>query len=156
MRNSIYRDGLKSEPILLSNIQAEPGRILLQPREHSLAHLCTLGVHRMSCWKWKETKQQPYSARLGHQLSCCLVSLNFLWDIQRSPRVKITHHPIWTEFQWGRKDFCANEALPSSSYEKLKLFLRIHHFGAQALLGESCLRRLGVSLQVFICPHTSP
>ena len=30
------------------------------------------------------------------------------------------HYQIWTEFQWGRKDFCANEALPSSSY----LYLR--------------------------------
>ena len=29
---------------------------------------------------WKETKQQPCRTRPGHQLSCCLVLLIFLWE----------------------------------------------------------------------------
>ena len=36
----------------------------------------------MSHWKWRETKLQPRRARSGHQISCCLVSLHFLCDIQ--------------------------------------------------------------------------
>ena len=38
-------------------------------------------VARISHWKWRETKQQPSRARSGHQISCCLVSYNFLCDI---------------------------------------------------------------------------
>ena len=37
----VYRDGLKSGPVLLSNSQAKPSRNFLQPRDHFLAHLCT-------------------------------------------------------------------------------------------------------------------
>ena len=36
---------------------------------------------RMSHWKWTETKLQQSRARSGHQISRCLVSLNFLCDI---------------------------------------------------------------------------
>ena len=34
----------------------------------------------MSHRKWRETKQQPSRARSGNQISCCLLSLNFLCD----------------------------------------------------------------------------
>ena len=43
-------------------------------------HFTVIGA-RMSQWKWRETKLQPNRARPGHQISCCLVSLNFLRDI---------------------------------------------------------------------------
>ena len=35
---------------------------------------------RMSHWKWRETKLQPSSARSRNQISCSLVSHNFLCD----------------------------------------------------------------------------
>ena len=36
---------------------------------------------RMLYWKWRETKLQPSRANSGHQISCCLVSLQFLCNI---------------------------------------------------------------------------
>ena len=40
--SSVYRDGLKSGPVLLSNNQARPGRNFSQPRVHNKVHLCRL------------------------------------------------------------------------------------------------------------------
>ena len=39
--------------------------------------------------KWRKTKQQPSRASSGHQLSCCLVSLHFLWDILSGRHVHV-------------------------------------------------------------------
>ena len=38
----------------------------------------TVCGHRMAHMKWKETKQQPGTARPGNMLGCCLVSSHFL------------------------------------------------------------------------------
>ena len=38
-------------------------------------------VDSMSHRKWRETKQHPSRASAGYQISCCLLSLNFLCDI---------------------------------------------------------------------------
>ena len=56
---------------------------------------CFLGLERtvivatMSHWKWRETKQQPSSARLDHRISWCSVSLHFLRDILATITVEI-------------------------------------------------------------------
>ena len=42
--------------------------------------LSTGRLDRMSGRKWRETKQSQVT-RSGHQISCCSVSLHFLWDI---------------------------------------------------------------------------
>ena len=42
---------------------------------------CTVIGARMSHWKWRETKHMPSRASSGHQISCCLFSLHFLYDI---------------------------------------------------------------------------
>ena len=39
-KKNIYRDGLKTGPVLLSNSQAMQGRKFSQPRNHFSAHLC--------------------------------------------------------------------------------------------------------------------
>ena len=36
---------------------------------------------RMAQRKWKDTKQQPGTARAGNMLGCSLISFNFLWAI---------------------------------------------------------------------------
>ena len=41
---NVYTDGLKSGLVLLSNSQAGQGRKFSQPRDHFLAHICTLQV----------------------------------------------------------------------------------------------------------------
>ena len=52
----------------------------------------------MSIRKWRETKQQPSRARSGNQISCCLVSLNFLCDIlSDGPVMKVE---FTTKFLW--------------------------------------------------------
>ena len=38
----LYRDGLKSGPVLLSNNQARPGINFSQPRAHNKVHLCII------------------------------------------------------------------------------------------------------------------
>ena len=37
--------------------------------------------------KWRETKQYPSRARSGNQISCCLFSLHFLYDMLHSGTV---------------------------------------------------------------------
>ena len=43
--------------------------------------LCTGPHERMLHWKWIDAKPQPIRTRSGHQISCCLVYLQFLCDI---------------------------------------------------------------------------
>ena len=38
-------------------------------------------VLRMAHREWKETKQEPGTARPGNMLGCCLISFHFLWAI---------------------------------------------------------------------------
>ena len=50
----VYRDGLKGEPVMLSNSQAGPGRKLSQPGAHLIVHFCTYmgtlaGIHTNLC-----------------------------------------------------------------------------------------------------------
>ena len=51
----------------------------------------------MSLRKWRETKRQPSSAGLGHQIICCLVSLHFLCDILHTGLVDRMLHRKWRE-----------------------------------------------------------
>ena len=45
-------------------------------------------LHRMKHRKWRETKQQPSTARPGNTLGCCFVSLHFLFYILCSRSVQ--------------------------------------------------------------------
>ena len=51
--------------------------------------------NRMSHSKRRETKEQPSRARSGHQISCCLVSLRFLYDILAT----ITVYHCWVRIR---------------------------------------------------------
>ena len=60
-----------------------------------VTHPCTVLVCRMSHRKWRETKQEPSRARLGHQISSCLVSLHFLCDILATGTVQSCVKTFW-------------------------------------------------------------
>ena len=47
----------------------------------------TVLVCRMPVGEWRESKEHPSTAQSGHQLSCCLLSLHFLWGNQRTSTV---------------------------------------------------------------------
>ena len=56
---------------------------------------------RMSHRKWRESKQQPSRSRSGNQLSCCLVSLDFLCDIlSGGPVIKTAVVPAVSTQSW--------------------------------------------------------
>ena len=103
-------------PSLLSPLTLLPPPIPPPPPSHRWVTLCciprgslshgarkSLGntgrLDRMSHRKWWETKQQQSRARLGHQISCCLVSLHFLCEILSSHPVLPSHLAAFMLFQ---------------------------------------------------------
>ena len=85
---------------------------------------CTVHADRMSRRKWSKTKQQSCTARSGHQICCCSVSLHFSWDIQQCiivlPVFVMVHGQGWLicagssvgwsigELGRGGRRFCGN------------------------------------------------
>ena len=95
--SSLYSDGLKNGPVLLSNSQVAPGRKFSQPRDHFLDHLCTLNQLQYHVSDEKEGHQRvpAKGQRRGQGRQGALPALRL--GRQREKGLMM----IWCSFDWG-------------------------------------------------------
>ena len=101
----LQRDGLKDT---IRDLEVDTSLTLDSNIEYTQVFLytCTGCGRRMTHMKWKETKQQPSTARPGNMLGCCLDYFHFMRAILWPHKVHLVPtkiHPI----HGGPTEFCS-------------------------------------------------